>query len=124
MPTDFGAWLAKDVPPRPYADSKKVRVSKTNPNASLDWPYVALAPDEWFDAWDGEEDRKVLVKEITALQREDLGEVVTEYRGYGHAYLKNGRTLATRGEAQYVLLTDIPHHLKERLESQPWPAQK
>ena len=126
--TDFNAWLAKPVEQTPlqkrYAASKPVTASKTNPRASRDWPYLDLDAADWFDTWDEENDRKVQIREITALEKEDLGEWVREYRGYGVAYLKNGITFAARGEALFVLIANIPHHLKERLDSQSWPPRK
>lgn len=126
--TDFNAWLAKPVEQTPlqqrHAASKQAPVSKTNPRASRDWPYLDLDAGDWFDVWDEDNDRKVQIREITALEKDDLGEWVREYRGYGVAYLKNGRTFAARGEAQFVLIRTVPHHLKERLDSQTWPPRK
>jgi hypothetical protein len=121
-------WLAKPVEQTPlqkrHAASSMAKRSKTNPRAMRDWPYLALEEGEYFDMWDDDENRKVQIREITALEFEDLGEWVREYRGYGLAYLKDGRRFAARGEAQYVRIPRIPDTLKERLDSQPWPPRK
>ena len=121
-------WLAVEPEQTPlqkrHAASHRTPVSRTNPRASRDWPYLLLQEHDYFATHDDENDRKVQVREITALEREDLGEWVREYRGYGVAYLKNGRTFAARGEAAYVLITNIPDHLKQRLDSQTWPPRR
>lgn len=119
-------WLAKPVEQtelqKRHANSRQAGVSKTNPRAMRDWPYIALEERDYFNTYDHEGDRKVQIREITAVRIEELDEVRVEYRGYGLAYLKNGITFAARGEAQYVLIDKIPHHLKERLDTQPWPS--
>lgn len=131
--SNFDAWLAQPPPAtlasetaKRFAHTKAAKVSKTNPRSSIDCPHTYLEEREYFNVLDREEDRKVQIQEIIAFEREDLGEWRREYRGYGRAYLKDGRRFAARGEAQFVLLSpeQIPSHVKQRLDTQPWPPRR
>ncbi len=132
--TDFDAWLAAPPPDTPsnrmaakFAHTKRPAISTTNPYSSIDCPYVDLPEAEWFRCHDEEGERLVQIREAIAFERRNLdGEWEREYRGYGVPYLKDGRRFAARGLAQFVRLIpgkSLPHHVKERLDAQPWPSR-
>lgn len=123
--TDFNAWLATPPPPSPYANSKSPGVSKTNPRSSKDYPWLDLQASEWFKVLDHEEDKMAQIREVIAIERQNADqEWVREYRGYGVYYLKDNRTFAARGEAQFVnVTTTIPRSIKARLDAMPWPPR-
>jgi len=84
-------------------------------------PYLALEESEWFDVTElGHERRRVQVREV--IWRHAFGDPAEprEYRGYGIYYLKDGRTLAKRGKAEFIWIPArlVSRAIRERLEAQ------
>lgn len=84
-------------------------------------PFVALEPSEWFDVVEvGHDRKKVQVRDL--IWRHAFGDPAEprEYRGYGIYYLKDGRTLAKRGKAEFVWIPErlISAAIRERLAAQ------
>jgi hypothetical protein len=101
-----------------------MRVGTYNPySADQAIPYIKLDEADWFDTVEhGSDRRKCQIRELIYHPANVAygEEPYLEYRGYGLPYLKDGRTFAKRGRAEFVWCPphQIPAHVREKAESE------
>jgi len=111
----------KDAPPASTSRRVAAPSSASPYSADPSTPYVQLDQADWFRAEDHDRGGLCQIQEIILVDREPgmpgMFDEPAEYRGYGRRYLKDGRTFAARGLAQFVLLNpaDVPPKYKEAL---------